>query len=103
MFTFGDWLASATGLFRSSRLGGDNRPTTTIRVGRATRDRLMRARSEDFHDAPIDEVIIRLLDEHAELSLRARMRADAEHARTNADDLAEVQRVQAEMDEISAW
>jgi hypothetical protein len=78
-------------------------PTTTIRVGRATRDRLLRARAEDFHDAPIDEVIIRLLDEHAEQSLRAQLRADAEHARANAEDLAEVRRVQAEMDEISAW
>jgi hypothetical protein len=78
-------------------------PTTTIRVSRATRDRLMRAREEDFHDAPIDEVIIRLLDEHAELSLRTQMRADAEHARTNVEDLEEVRRVQAELDEISAW
>jgi hypothetical protein len=78
-------------------------PTTTIRVSRTTRDRLMRAREEDFDDAPVDEVIARLLDEHAELALRAQMRADAEHARTNADDLAEVQRIQAEMDEISAW
>jgi hypothetical protein len=78
-------------------------PTTTIRVSRPTRDRLMRVREEDFHDAPVDEVIIRLLDEHVELSLRARMRADAEHARTNAEDLEEVRRVQAEMDEISAW
>jgi hypothetical protein len=78
-------------------------PTTTIRVSRATRDRLMRTREEDFHDAPIDDVIVRLLDEHAELSLRAKMRADAEHARTNADDLAEVRRVQTEMDEVSAW
>jgi hypothetical protein len=78
-------------------------PTTTIRVSRATRDRLMHVRDEDFHDAPIDDVILRLLDEHAELSLRARMRADAAHARTNADDLAEVRRVQAEMDELSAW
>jgi hypothetical protein len=47
------------------------------------------------------EVIIRLVDEHAELALRARMRADAEHARTNVEDLAEVQRVQAELDELS--
>lgn len=78
-------------------------PTTTIRVSRATRERLMRTREEDFHDAPVDEVIIRLLDEHAELSLRARMRADAEHARTNTEDLEEVRQVQAEMDEISAW
>jgi hypothetical protein len=77
--------------------------TTTIRVSRATRDRLMRIREEDFHDAPIDDVIVRLLDEHAEVSLRAKMRADAEHARTNADDLAEVRRVQTEMDEVSAW
>jgi hypothetical protein len=78
-------------------------PTTTIRVSRTTRDRLLRVREEDFHDAPIDEVIIRLLDEHAEQSLRAQMRTDAEHARANAEDLAEVRRVQAEMDEISAW
>ena len=78
-------------------------PTTTIRISRATRDRLLRTREEDFHGAPIDEVIIRLLDEHAEQSLRAQMRADAEHARANAEDLAEVRRVQAEMDEISAW
>jgi hypothetical protein len=63
----------------------------------------MRAREQDFDDAPIDDVIIRLLDEHAEMSLRARMRADAEHARANADDLEEVRRVQAEMDELSAW
>ena len=63
----------------------------------------MHVRDEDFQDAPIDDVILRLLDEHAELSLRAKMRADAEHARTNADDLAEVRRVQAEMDELSAW
>jgi hypothetical protein len=31
------------------------------------------------------------------------MRTDAERARTDADDLAEVHRVQAELDEISAW
>jgi hypothetical protein len=77
--------------------------TTTIRVSTATRDRLMRARAQDFDDAPIDEVITRLLDEHADQALRARMRADAEHARGNVDDLAEVRQVQAEMDEISAW
>jgi hypothetical protein len=63
----------------------------------------MRTRNEDFHNVPIDEVIIRLLDEHEEQALRVRMRADAEHARSNADDLAEVRRVQAEMDEVSAW
>jgi hypothetical protein len=56
-----------------------------------------------FGDAPIDEVISQLLDEHADLVLRARMRADAEHARNNADDREEVRRVQADMDEISAW
>ncbi|MBI1758344.1 MAG: hypothetical protein HYR62_03835 [Actinobacteria bacterium] len=78
-------------------------PTTTLRVSRDTRDRLMRVRTQDFNDAPIDDVITRLLDEHADRSLRARMRADAEHARTNAEDLAEVQRIQAEMDELSAW
>jgi hypothetical protein len=77
--------------------------TTTIRVSVATRDRLMRARARDFGDAPIDEVITRLLDEHADLALRAQMRADAEHARDNVDDIAEVRRVQAHMDEISAW
>jgi hypothetical protein len=77
--------------------------TTTIRVTTATRDRLMRARSADFAGASIDDVIMRLLDEHADQQLRARLRADAEHARGNADDLAEVRRVQAEMDEISAW
>jgi hypothetical protein len=77
--------------------------TTTIRVSMATRDRLMRARTEDFGEVPIDEVITRLLDEHADQALRARMRADAEHARGNVDDLAEVRRVQEEMDEISAW
>jgi hypothetical protein len=63
----------------------------------------MRTRQQDFDDAPIDDVIIRLLDEHAELSLRARMRADAEHAHANTDDLEEVRKVQAEMDELSAW
>jgi hypothetical protein len=78
-------------------------PTTTIRVTRATRDRLMQAREQDFDDAPIDEVIVRLLDEHAEVALRARMRADAEAARSNPDDLEEVRRVQAELDELSAW
>jgi hypothetical protein len=77
--------------------------TTTIRVSMATRDRLMRARTQDFGEVPIDEVITRLLDEHADQVLRARMRSDAEHARGNVDDLAEVRRVQAEMDEISAW
>jgi hypothetical protein len=77
--------------------------TTTIRVSTVTRDRLMLTRAQDFGDAPIDEVISRLLDEHADKALRARMRADAEHARGNVDDLAEVRRVQAEMDEISAW
>jgi hypothetical protein len=77
--------------------------TTTIRVSTATRDRLMRTRAQDFGDAPIDEVIARLLDEHADQALRARMRADAQHARGNVDDLAEVRRVQTEMDEISAW
>lgn len=77
--------------------------TTTIRVSTATRDRLMRTRAQDFGDAPIDEVIARLLDEHADQALRARMRADAEHARGNVDDLAEIRRVQMEMDTISAW
>jgi hypothetical protein len=77
--------------------------TTTIRVSVATRDRLMRARAQDFADAPIDDVIGRLLDEHADLALRSQLRADAEHARGNADDIAEVRRVQADMDEISAW
>jgi len=77
--------------------------TTTIRVSVATRDRLMRARAQDFGDAPIDEIIVRLLDEHADQVLRARIRADAEHARGNVDDIAEVRRVQADMDEISAW
>jgi hypothetical protein len=78
-------------------------PSTTLRVSRATRDRLMRTRKQDFNDASIDEVITRLLDEHADRSLRAQMRADAERARANTDDLAEVRRIQAEMDEISAW
>ena len=77
--------------------------TTTIRVSVATRDRLMRTRARDFGDAPIDEVIVRLLDEHADLALRAHMRADAEHARNNPDDVAEIRRVQADMDELSAW
>jgi hypothetical protein len=78
-------------------------PTTTLRVSRATHDRLMRARTQEFGDASIDEVITRLLDEHADQVLRAQIRVDAEHARANTDDLAEVARVQAEMDEISAW
>lgn len=77
--------------------------TTTIRVSTATRDRLMRTRTQDFGDAPIDEVISRLLDEHADQALRARMWADSEHARGNVDDLEEVRRVQAEMDNVSAW
>jgi hypothetical protein len=63
----------------------------------------MRVREQDFNDASIDEVIMRLLDEHADRLLRAQLRADAEHARANADDLAEVQRIQAEMGGISAW
>lgn len=63
----------------------------------------MRTRERDFHGAPIDEVITRLLDEYADQVLRARMRADAEHARGNVDDLEKVRRIQAEMDEISAW
>ena len=77
--------------------------TTTIRVNVTTRDRLMRTRAQDFADAPIDEVIGRLLDEHADLTLRSQIRADAEHARSNAEDLAEVRRVQADLDETSAW
>jgi len=77
--------------------------TTTIRVSVTTRDRLLRARAQDFGDAPIDEVITRLLDEHADQALRAQMRAEAEHARSNVEDIAEVRRVQADMDEISAW
>lgn len=77
--------------------------TTTIRVSVATRERLMHARAQDFADAPIDDVISRLLDEHADLTLRNQLRADAEHARSNLDDIEEVRRVQAEMDEISAW
>jgi hypothetical protein len=77
--------------------------TTTIRVRVATRERLMRTRAQDFADAPIDDVIGRLLDEHADLALRRQMRADAEHARRNAEDIAEVRRVQTDMDEISAW
>lgn len=78
-------------------------PTTTIRVTTATRDRLLRTRSQDFGNASLDEVLARLLDEHADQQLRAQMRADAEQARTDDDDLAEVRRVQAELDEISAW
>ena len=78
-------------------------PTTTIRVTTATRDRLLRTRSQDFGNASLDEVIARLLDEHADQRLRAQMRTDAERARADADDLAEVRRVQAELDEISAW
>lgn len=78
-------------------------PTTTIRVTTATRDRLLRARSQDFGNASLDEVLARLLDEHADQQLRAQMRTDAERARTDADDLTEVRRVQAELDEISAW
>jgi hypothetical protein len=78
-------------------------PTTTLRVSRTTRDRLMRTREQDYGGAPIDEVITRLLDEHADQMLRVQMRRDAAHARANADDLAEVQRIQADMDEISAW
>jgi len=77
--------------------------TTTIRVSVTTRDRLLRARAQDFGDAPIDEVITRLLDEHADQALRAQMRAEAEHARSNVEDIAEVRRVQADMDDISAW
>jgi hypothetical protein len=77
--------------------------TTTIRVSVTTRERLMQARARDFADASMDEIITRLLDEHADHSLRARMRADAEHARGNADDIAEVRRLQADLDEISAW
>lgn len=78
-------------------------PTTTIRVTTATRDRLLRTRSQDFGNASLDEVLARLLDEHADQQLRAQMRTDAERARADADDLAEVHRVQAELDEISAW
>ena len=63
----------------------------------------MRTREQDFGDAPIDDVILHLLDEHAEVALRARMRADAEMARSNPDDLEEIRRVQAELDELSAW
>ena len=78
-------------------------PTTTLRVSRATRDRLLRTRAQDFGGASIDEVITRLLDEHTDQMLRVQMREDATHARANADDLAEVQRVQKDMDEVSAW
>ena len=78
-------------------------PTTTIRVSTVTRDRLLRTRNEDFGNASLDDVIARLLDEHADQRLRAHMRIDAERARTDAADLAEVRRVQAELDEISAW
>jgi hypothetical protein len=78
-------------------------PTTTIRVTTSTRDRLLRTRRQDFGNASLDEVLTRLLDEHADQQLRAQMRADAEQARTDTDDLAEVRRVQAELDEISAW
>jgi hypothetical protein len=63
----------------------------------------MRTRAQDFADAPIDDVITRLLDEHADLALRNQMRADAEHARGNVEDIAEVRRVQADLNEISAW
>jgi hypothetical protein len=77
--------------------------TTTIRVSAVTRDRLMSARSQDFGNASFDEVIARLLDEHADQKLRQQIRIDAERARADAEDLAEVRRVQAELDEISAW
>jgi hypothetical protein len=77
--------------------------TTTIRVRVTTRDRLMRTRAQDFADASIDDVISQLLDEHADVALRNQMRADAEHARSNAADLAEVRRVQTDLDEFSAW
>jgi hypothetical protein len=63
----------------------------------------MRIRDQEFGGVSVDETIARLVDEHERAALRARMRADAEHARNDAEDLAEVRRVMAEMDEISAW
>ena len=57
----------------------------------------------DFGDCPIDQAIVRVLEVQAELALRARLRADAERARNDADDVAEIRRVHAEFDEISAW
>lgn len=76
---------------------------TTIRVSTETRDRLAEVRDRAGARESAEDVIVRLLDEHAAAGLRERMRTDAAHAAGNAEDLAEVRRVQAELDEISAW
>jgi hypothetical protein len=76
---------------------------TTMKIDSATRDGVMRAANEDFGGVTADEAVRLLLAEHADIKRRAALRAEAEHARHNAADLAEVQAVMAQMDEISAW
>ena len=63
----------------------------------------MQVRADDFQGASIEDMLGRLLDEHAEQALRVRLRADAAHARSNDEDLDEVRLVLEELDELSAW
>lgn len=78
-------------------------PTTTIRVSRATRDRLMRARERDFAGVSVDDVIDHLLDDHAELATRLMTRADAERIGNDPADRAEIAQISKEWSGLDAW
>ena len=63
--------------------------TTTIRVSRRTRERLLRLNS----DSTIDQVIQDLLADHDELVARTAARAASEVIRNDAGDRAEIEAV----------
>jgi hypothetical protein len=63
--------------------------TTTIRVSRRTRERLLRLNS----DSTIDQVIQDLLTDHDELVARTAARAASEVIRNDAADRAEIEAI----------
>ena len=63
--------------------------TTTIRVSRRTRERLLRLNS----DSTIDQVIQDLLADHDELVARTAARAASEVIRNDAADRAEIEAI----------
>jgi hypothetical protein len=63
----------------------------------------MRTRKRDFADAPVDEVIDRLLDDHAELSTRAQARVDAERIGNDPADRAEIAEINRDLSDADAW
>lgn len=63
--------------------------TTTIRVSRRTRERLLRLNS----DSTIDQVIQDLLADHDELAARTAARAASEAIRNDPADRAEIEAI----------